>query len=758
MNKDEVKLMSKGPKFCPTPNSPDIFDLKIAVKDLTRKLELQKHFENSPSNTEDDPLKIKSNYVPPQSSDMVFNTKIKEIKKTAENIQPVRPTHYNITAGERNAITSLQNNKDIIVKTADKGSSFIIMDTSYYKSKVEERLNLTDLYKTHEKNPDNIVMNRLNTFINKHKSILTKKEKLYLKNPNYKTSNFVAYPKIHKSKFIAEKVQNSNSNYIQMPIPPDLKFRFIHAGPCSPTNKLSELLDSLLKPYLPKIPSYIKDYNDFLNKLPNYEKNEMDDILFATCDIVDMYSNIEVDLVIKSVTYWICKFPTLLHSRFNLDFIIEGLGIVLKNATFQFNNKFYSLQCGTGTGTQVAPTIANLVMGYLEITLYEKVKIIFDENIQKYVIQNWKRFIDDGQICWKNSFGDFNKFLEILNELHPKIKFTSESSEEEISFLNILLYKGKSQIETDIYYKKTDTHDYLPYSSSHPRHTKNNVPTTLARMICQIVSDEEIREKRLHELKHWLLKSGYKSEVILNCFQKFENVDCKDLRNKVISENEEEKIVFIQLHNPNNPQIFGKIKNIFNSLKEYEGVEGTFSNTSLIKAEKQPLNLGRLLQKSFFSMEPRLPHGVKKCQYKKCDACKYIPETNVVNFKGHHKLFLIKNHFDCNAKNVIYKISCMGCDEFYIGETVNLKQRISGHKHKLLSEESDVQKIYNHISFCAKNCNIPFTIVPFYQVKEESLTARLTIEEYFIKKYNPKLNTYFYEKPNFSNKKRKLDE
>ena len=65
-------------------------------------------------------------------------------------------------------------------------------------------------------------------------------------------------------------------------------------------------------------------------------------------------------------------------------------------------------------------------MAYLEITLYEKVKNTFHENVQKYIIQNWKRFIDDGQICWKKSFGGFNKFLKILDDLHPKIKCTPE--------------------------------------------------------------------------------------------------------------------------------------------------------------------------------------------------------------------------------------------------------------------------------------------------------------------------------------------
>ena len=76
----------------------------------------------------------------------------------------------------------------------------------------------------------------------------------------------------------------------------------------------------------------------------------------------------------------------------------------------------------------------------------------------------------------------------------------------------------------------------------------------------------------------------------------------------------------------------------------------------------------------------------------------------------------------------------------------------------MFSDDDDLQKIYDHISFCAKERSLPFTIVPFYQVKQESLTARLTIEEYFIKKYNPKLNTYFHEKPHLNNKKRKLNE
>ena len=147
-------------------------------------------------------------------------------------------------------------------------------------------------------------------------------------------------------------------------------------------------------------------------------------------------------------------------------------------------------------------------------------------------------------------------------------------------------------------------------------------------MICQIVTDPIIREKRLKELKLWLLKSGYKPNLIDNSFKKFENVHFATLRQKVNVENEQEKIVFVQIHNPNNPHIFGKILEIYKSLKTYEEPEGIFNNTVLIKGEKQPPNLGRLLLKSSYSSKPDVPPGVQKCTFKKCNACKFIPASS----------------------------------------------------------------------------------------------------------------------------------
>ena len=77
----------------------------------------------------------------------------------------------------------------------------------------------------------------------------------------------------------------------------------------------------------------------------------------------------------------------------------------------------------------------------------------------------------------------------ILNNLHSDIKFTIELNENKLPFLDILITKYKAQLSTDIYYKETDTNQYLDFKSCHPSHTKRSIPYKLARRICTIVSD-----------------------------------------------------------------------------------------------------------------------------------------------------------------------------------------------------------------------------------------------------------------------------
>ena len=84
-----------------------------------------------------------------------------------------------------------------------------------------------------------------------------------------------------------------------------------------------------------------------------------------------------------------------------------------------------------------------------------------------------------------------------------------EYSKDVIPFLGILIKCNNDKIWMDIYYKPTNTHRCLPFSSNHPKHCKKNIPFTLAHLICAIAESTEAKMKHLKNLKMNLSKYQY---------------------------------------------------------------------------------------------------------------------------------------------------------------------------------------------------------------------------------------------------------
>ena len=162
----------------------------------------------------------------------------------------------------------------------------------------------------------------------------------------------------------------------------------------------------------------------------------------------------------------------------------------------------------------MAPSYATLVLGFLEQSLYGRVTDILGEEIGHYIHNNWKRFLDDCYINWPYGEEKLGVLHRILNSLNDNIQLTVETSCVELPFLDVMVKKEGTRLRTDIYYKPTDSFQYLPYTSSHPRRTKNNIPYNLSRRICMIIENWEKREQRLQELKYILLSKKYPENVI----------------------------------------------------------------------------------------------------------------------------------------------------------------------------------------------------------------------------------------------------
>ena len=147
-------------------------------------------------------------------------------------------------------------------------------------------------------------------------------------------------------------------------------------------------------------------------------------------------------------------------------------------------------------GTKMAPSHATLTLGFLGEKLFD--------NHPHGIRGKYFRYLDDILIIWNEDWGNHEVFLSKLNGIDDRLEFLCDKVGDSVNFLDLVIYKNGENVATDIYYKDTDTKQYLNYKSNHPRHVKNNIPFNLARRIRNIVSEDEIREKRLKELETYL--------------------------------------------------------------------------------------------------------------------------------------------------------------------------------------------------------------------------------------------------------------
>ena len=85
-----------------------------------------------------------------------------------------------------------------------------------------------------------------------------------------------------------------------------------------------------------------------------------------TFDVESLYTNIDTELGLQAIKFWVEKFPNKVLSRFSVDFICDAIKLILENNIFFFNDNYYKQISGTAMGTKFAPSYPNLVLAYLK--------------------------------------------------------------------------------------------------------------------------------------------------------------------------------------------------------------------------------------------------------------------------------------------------------------------------------------------------------------------------------------------------------
>ena len=322
----EIDLLSLGTKFVP-PTGVSLQEEKIDLLKFSRKLLLNHTFHDK---TYSDPSLIKpaSCFIPKTVDSQVLKGIVEDLEIFANELSdtPKLQVKDNLTAEQRLALQKFKRHNNLVYFKADKGSA-VLLNPSFYKEKVLSILN-NGKYTPLVGNVDHVTKRALNKLIKKYSTCLTDKERSAISTFDYKTTNLYGLPKIHKSKVIASATQKTL--YLHLPNPQDLVLRLIFGGPESVISGLSDLLNILLQPFVDKVNSRVEDTFDFLLKIPSFELSDLPYIELISVDIISMYENLEQNLGLPALRYYLTRYNNLLPSRFSIDFVIEAMKFVLR--------------------------------------------------------------------------------------------------------------------------------------------------------------------------------------------------------------------------------------------------------------------------------------------------------------------------------------------------------------------------------------------------------------------------------------------
>lgn len=655
-----LSVLSKGLSFVPTARY-NYFDTRVDIYKFIRKLRLRLYFkDHTPSEQDISRLRPPSTFMPPGATDSAIETYSKLVHRDLDELERNIPfVKHNLTQLEKRALSELQNDSTIVIRSADKGGAVVIQDIDQYEAEVLRQLNDTTFYKRLSNDPTKVTRAQIKRVVDNAKktgSISNSDHRFLLRNSSTMPS-FYTLPKIHK-------------NISPCPGRP------IVSGNGSLLEPLSQFVDYHIKSFVQSLPSYIRDSSDLITKLRSLDLDLPHSIL-ASFDIESLYSNIPQEAALGVLT------DTLTASRRQIqppnEFILHLANLTLSNNYFRYGKNNYLQIKGVAMGSSMAPNVANLYVGSFEHNT------VFNSTLNRFLpsIKAWFRYIDDVFLIWEGSADSLIEFHSLLNSWDSNLKFTFEYSPTQIHFLDLLIYKADDVLATTLYTKDTDRNTLLLSSSYHPKSLKENLPVGQFFRLRRLCSDRNDFIQQAHSMKYRFSERGYSQRTIRSAYkralysnrdtlleprqkQKTEHIVCS-LRYSPLS-NKTKRVLLrhwhvLQIHDSftNKPLV---------ALRRNSNLRDKLVHTSQDRTAKQP---------TIDSLPP--PSGHYPCAH--CACCPLSSKIKSFINPSTNVEITLRSLTTCASEGVIYAIRCE-CPLIYVGKTSRcLRIRITEHKSSI---------------------------------------------------------------------------
>ena len=427
--------------------------------------------------------------------------------------QDFRDDDFNLCAKDiRKSVKTLRNQQGLIITKPDKGSGVVLMDRTDYVAKMHKIIDDTTKFEhlgpidTHDKTEKR--ENDLKKFL---KTLYWKEDN------NTKTDGAKCNNKKRKN----SKQNNKNRNTLQLS---ENEYNFIRpvgsqrprlyglpkthktGTPLRPIlslvgsaeHNLAKFLNSILEPVTTRFSKFtIKDSFTFADKI---RRTPAENTYMVSFDVKSLFTNVPLTETIN-----ICA--EALYQDHNIKLqrssFIKLMHMATSSIEFSFNGEMFRQKDGVAMGSPLGPTLANIIMGYLEENYFRS-----NQNPLVYY-----RYVDDCFILFNNK-EECDEMFTSFNRLHPSIKFTQETEvNNTLPFLDVLVERRNGEFVTSVYRKNTFTGQYVNFQSYCTQKRKVNLIRTLCDRAIKICSTTEL-DAEVNKISTILQENGFPEHLV----------------------------------------------------------------------------------------------------------------------------------------------------------------------------------------------------------------------------------------------------